>query len=258
MIKLYLSLSLIFQTNAAFAAMQDGRWHAGIGDATVFGWLTVLFYSAAIWRCMVKASESKNVGGNYHFWIYLAAFLLFLAINKQLDLQSWFTQTLRDSAHAHGWYANRRLLQVIFIGLLGIAMLAILLSIRLFLANSWRRYKLTWVGIILLCVFILARAASFHHVDVLINHGILGLRLNVILEVGAILIIILGTYFSKKSSNLHSTQTFPMTMIVEIEHAGDDVQCPQCGVQPLSNTVGGRIFKCRSCGIKYSVNVLNS
>jgi hypothetical protein len=251
-------LLLALQSGAVYAASENGRWHAGIGDATIFGWLTVLVYLAAVWRCIVKASESKNFGGNYQFWFYLAVFLLFLAINKQLDLQSWFTQAMRDSAQAHGWYAYRRLLQVVFIGALGLGMLLVLLSLRLFLANSWRRYKLTWAGIILLCTFILTRAASFHHFDILINHDVAGLKMNVILEIGAILLIILGTFFSKKSSNLLSTHTFPMNMTVEIEHAGDDVQCPQCGVQPLSNTVAGRLFKCRSCGSKFSVNVLNS
>ena len=249
---------ILLQSCFVFAAVEAGRWHAGIGDATIFGWLTVLVYIAAVWRSLVKASESKKFGGNYQFWLYLAVFLLFLAINKQLDLQSWFTQTMRDSAQAHGWYAYRRLLQVLFIATLGVGMLLVLLSLRLFLANSWRHYKLTWAGIILLCTFILIRAASFHHFDILINQDVAGFKINVILEISAILLIILGTFYSKKSSNLLDTHTFPMNMSVEIEHAGDDVQCPQCGVQPLSNTVAGRLFKCRSCGSKFSVNVLNS
>ena len=48
-----LILLLLLQTNIAFAAMQDGHWHVGIGDPTVFGWLTVLAYLVAVWRCWV-------------------------------------------------------------------------------------------------------------------------------------------------------------------------------------------------------------
>lgn len=249
---------LVFQSTISFAASENGHWQAGIGDPSLFGWLTVLVYLAAVWCCLVKAKQSKQFGGNYLFWLYLAAFLLLLGINKQLDLQSWFTEFMRDSAKAHGWYAYRRLVQVVFIAILGLGMLIALLSVRLLLANSWRRYKLTWLGIILLCAFILIRAASFHHFDILINHDIAGLPVNVLLEIGALLLIILGTFFSKKTSVLPNTNTFPMHGYVEIQNQGDDVQCPQCGVQPLSKTVAGRIFKCRSCGTKYSVNVLNS
>jgi len=240
------------------AAYDDGRWHAGIGDPTLFGWVTVIVYLAAVIRCIVKAKESKKFGGNYQFWFYLALFLLFLGINKQLDLQSWLTQTVRDSSKMHGWYNHRRPVQIAFIALLGLGAVVVLIGLRLYLANSWRHYKLTWVGIVLLCVFILMRAASFHHFDIFIKHHVLGLRVNVILEVGALLLIILGTYLNKESANLLSTNTFPMDRYAEIINEGDDVQCPWCGVQPLANIVDGRLFKCRGCGSKFIVRVLNN
>jgi hypothetical protein len=255
--KLFFTLFLLFQSSLVFAAIEDDHWHAGIGDPTIFGWLTVLAYLVAVARCVVKAKDSKKFGGNYKFWLYLAAFLLFLGINKQLDLQSWLTQAMKANAQAHGWYPHRRPVQIAFIAILGLGMLIALLSLRLFLANSWRHYKLTWVGIILLCTFILMRAASFHHFDIFINHPILGLEINVILEIGAILLIILGTYFNKKTGNPLNTNTFPLTGYAEIANAGDDVQCPVCGVQPLADTVDGRLFKCRSCGCKFRVRVLN-
>lgn len=253
-----LILLFLLQANIVFAAMQDGRWHPGIGDPTVFGWVTVLVYLISAWRCVVKAKNSKKFGGNYKFWLYLGVFLLFLCINKQLDLQSWFTEVLKDKAQAHGWYAQRRLFQIGFIIILGIGMLITLLVLRVFLANSWRHNKLAWLGIIFLCAFILMRAASFHHFDIFIGHPILGLRVNVISEVGAILLIIFGAFFDKKSARLIGTSTFPMDAYVKVTNEGDDVQCPKCGVQPLANTVDGRTFKCRECGNKFTVHVVNS
>ena len=255
--KLYLTLFLLLQSTLVFAAIENGRWHAGIGDASLFGWVTVAFYLLAVACCVVKAIASKKFGGNYQFWLYLGAFLLLLAINKQLDLQSWLTEIVKDNAYAHGWYAHRRLVQVVFIALLGLGMLVALLSLRLFLAHSWRHNKLTWLGILSLCVFILMRAASFHHFDIFINRPIFSLKINVILEIGAILLIILGTFFDKRSTNLLNTSTFPMSKYAEVANAGD-VQCPQCGVQPLAKTIEGRLFKCRACGNKFMVHVLNS
>lgn len=256
--KLPLKLLLLLQTAFVFAATENGRWHAGIGDASIFGWITVVVYLLVTFRCIVKAKDSKKFGGNYQFWLYLGAFLMLLGINKQLDLQSWLTELVRDNAHLNGWYEHRRTVQVFFIAVLGLGLLVALLSLRLFLANSWRHNKLTWLGIVLLCSFILMRAASFHHFDIFINRPILGLKINVIVEISAILLIILGTFFDKKTTNLITTNTFPMNKYAEIINEGDDVQCPQCGVQPLAKTIEGRLFKCRSCGNKFMVRVLNS
>lgn len=255
--KSILSLFLLAQSSLTFAAAENGRWHAGIGDATIFGWVTVAFYLLAVVRCVTKANTSKKFGGNYQFWLYLAVFLLLLGLNKQLDLQSWFTETLKDSAQQHGWYEQRKPLQVAFIMALGFSMLITLVTFRLFLANTWRNYKLTWVGIFFLCTFILIRAASFHHVDLLINYEVLGLRLNVLLEIGAILLIILGTYFNKKQDNSLLADTVSVRDYVEIQQEGDIVRCPQCGTQPLSKTRDDRLFKCRSCGFKYTVRMIN-
>lgn len=176
----------------AMAATTDGRWHPGIGDPTVFGWITVLFYAVAMCMSARLAFLQKNIGGRYHFWLYLALFLLLLGINKQLDLQTWFTETLREAALEQGWYDYRRPLQGLFIATLGLVMLGILMRLRHFLADAWRLYKVTWIGIALLFSFVLIRAASFHHMDVFIHHRMLGLKFNVLLEVGAILVIMAG------------------------------------------------------------------
>ena len=45
------------------------------------------------------------------FWMGLAALLVFLGFNKQLDLQTAFTFLAKDFAKATGWYENRRIVQ---------------------------------------------------------------------------------------------------------------------------------------------------
>jgi hypothetical protein len=42
------------------------------------------------------------------------------------------------------------------------------------------------------------RAASFHHMDVFINHHWLGVRFNVLLEIGAIIVVIVGALVEQK------------------------------------------------------------
>jgi hypothetical protein len=181
-----------------YAATDNGRWHPGIGDPTIHGWLTVVFYLIAICVCANKTLVLKSLGHGYRFWLFVTLFLLLLGINKQLDLQTWFTEALRDNAYNNGWYEDRRIYQSLFIFALAVTTLVSLVSIRRFLAESWHRHKITWVGIELLCAFVLMRAASFHHMDVFINHHWLGVRFNVLLEIGAIIVVIVGALVEQK------------------------------------------------------------
>ena len=205
MYKLVLFLVFIFQAGFAVAITKNGAWHAGIGDPTVLGWVTVFAYLAATLRCTFKAFKLEKHDVNYYFWLYLALFLLLLAINKQLDLQSWFTQLMRTTAQTHGWYSHRKPLQLAFIVFLASSMLITLLSIRLKLAQSWHNYPLTWLGVVVLSTFILMRAASFSHIDRMINYPIFGTRLNGVMEVGSILLIIFGSYFNNQTQRHQSS-----------------------------------------------------
>ncbi len=228
-----------------------------IGDPTIIAWITVLVYLTAAARCVFKAIVSKKFGGNYQFWLYLAVFLLFLGVNKQLDLQTWFEQTMKALAQTRGWYEYKLSLQKVFIALLGLGMLTVLLSFRLYLANSWRNYKITWIGIVLLCVFILVRAAAFNQLDFLVNQDILGFNIAEILEISALFLIVLGTFLYTKQPNFVTTGALQIKDYVEIMNEHSIVHCPQCGIQPLAKIVDGRVFKCRSCGFMYTVTIAN-
>jgi hypothetical protein len=251
-----LIILLMLKATTVFASASDGRWHLGIGDPTVSGWITVLVYLLAIYSTYRQIAISRKEGNSAKFWLIMTFGLVFLAINKQLDLQSWLTEVLRDSAYAHGWYAYRRALQLAFIVFLGLGMLLVLMGLRAFLANSWKTYKMTWVGLVLLCTFILMRAASFHHFDIFINTHLLGLRVNVILEMGALLLIILGTFYYKKTEYPITVITKVLKSYVEVVAEGDTVNCPQCATEALFKAVDARVFKCKACGYKYTVRVV--
>ena len=253
--KFIFTLFILFQSGLAFAAY-DG-WHAGIVDPTILGWLIVVVYLVAVFCCVKQARVVKMRGGGTKFWIFLTVFLLLLAINKQLDLQSWLTQATKGSALANRWYEYREPVQIAFICIIGLSMLIVGVTSRLYLISSWRHYPLAWVGAILLFAFILMRAFSFHHFDIFINHDVLGIKINVIIEIGAVLLIILGAIFNKKLANPLTERTVPLKEYVEIAKDGDDVQCPRCGAQPLSKPVDGRLFKCRLCSYKYTVHLIN-
>lgn len=173
-------------------------WNPGIGDPTPIGWITVAFYLLASTLCFLqwKREKSQNLKHSSHFAL-LSALLLLLGVNKQLDLQTALTQLARIILPAIGWEQYKRPIQLAF--LLSIAALALLLVLALGhrVLKSAPRHLTSFVGLNLLIAFILIRAASFHHIDRLLGQEIGFLKLNHTLEIGALLLIILGTQISK-------------------------------------------------------------
>ncbi len=221
------------------------------GDPTFAGWLIVLTYFLVVSRCYFKHAEAKKQGLDAYFWVLIGGFLLLLGINKQLDWQTVFEASMRDMAKQHGWYAQRKLMQIAFIVFLALGLLTMLIVLRKFLAQARKNYKVVCFGLFLICVFIVLRAATFNHFSFLNTRSYFGFNAHVLLELGSLMTIYYGTYVNKKLLP-------PQTNVLITAKDGESVHCPKCSVQPLSEPVDGRLFKCRSCGFKYIVNVPNS
>ena len=179
-----------------FAFTDGDVWRPGIGDPTVMGWVTVVAYFGAALLCFREAMAVKrNVATRDKrlFWSTLAFVLVFLGFNKQLDLQTLLTLTGRRIAIAQGWYENRRVVQLIFVALIGAAgLLSIWFMNRL--VRKYPELRLALVGFVAILAFVVIRAASFHHVDQLINFRLGGVRMNWLLELGAIALVTMGAW----------------------------------------------------------------
>lgn len=173
---------------AAAATDAVGRWQPGIGDPTLLGWATVLVYLGAIAVCVLAARRLTPSA----FWWGVAAVLALLAINKQLDLQSWMTQVGRDLARQDGWYEHRHRVQVALVVGLGSLFVVLALFWGLILRRHWREQWLVWLGLCGLMCFIVVRAASFHHVDAWLFSTFLGVRWNGWMEIGCLSLIAVG------------------------------------------------------------------
>lgn len=125
--------------------------------------------------------------------------MLFLGINKQLDLQTFFTASLKYLALEQGWYGQRRLFQKAFI------LLSVILGVTFMIAMIKVYYKvikfhfIAVVGLFFLVLFILLRASSFHHMDVFINQKLYGMKLNWILELSGITFVLINALILLKS-----------------------------------------------------------
>jgi hypothetical protein len=176
--------------------MKNFNWSPGIGDPTFGGWLTVALYLVAAvvcWR-VARRLGGTDAGARSEASVWRAIAILFLAlgINKQLDLQSAFTEIGRVFALAHGWYEQREIVQLYFI----VAVAAVCLLVAATLLILIRKAPAaTWIAVLgttVVLVFVAVRAASFHHVDRFIGSTMLGLRWNWILEIGGILLVLIA------------------------------------------------------------------
>jgi len=188
---------------SVLAATVDGRWQPGIGDPTVIGWLTVAAYFFAVVCCFIVWRLNVKKGIHDLFWPALTLLLVFLGINKQLDLQTLLTQIARDFLKSQGEYAHRRPLQVAFIA--GVALVC-LITITVCFYFIRKNLDVIWpalLGIILLLGFVVIRAASFHHVDAFLAARIGGMKWNWIFELGGIALITTGAL--RAASKLQSS-----------------------------------------------------
>jgi len=175
----------------------DGRWHPGIGDPNLTGWVTVLAYGIAMGLCAlcaVRESANTRAGeATRRVWLGVALLMALLGVNKQLDLQTWFTEVGRDLALAQGWYAARQKVQVLFIGALAAAGGVAIVWLQRALRRLGGEVRWVAAGLVLLIVFVVTRAASFHHVDRLLNLELAPhVRLNAAFELGGIGIVIVA------------------------------------------------------------------
>lgn len=169
------------------------NWSPILGDPTVMGWITVVFYVAsAVLAVLVFGRRS---GRPRMFWLALSVLLSFLAINKQLDLQSALTAAGRCLAQAQGWYENRQTVQVAFILVIIVLCLGITVAAAWFLRKDVANIWLALLGLGFLLAFVAVRAAGIHNFDRFIGLSFGSIKMNWILEIGGISAIIINAMF---------------------------------------------------------------
>lgn len=169
-------------------------WTPGIGDPTAMGWITVLLYLITAALSFLVMRRRATIFGDQRaheaqLWMMLAVVLLLLGINKQLDLQSLLTDIGRVLFREYGFYEQRRYFQQGFIAALLLLSVTLLLTMGWYFRHSLRDNGIAILGLGVLLTFVAIRASSFHHMDRFIGVELVGVRMNWIMEIGAISLI---------------------------------------------------------------------
>ncbi len=170
-------------------------WSPQIGDPSFGGWFTVFAYALCCYRSYQVFRNSERIfiapiPRQCWLWGTIAVSMLLLGINKQLDLQTFFTATARYLAWQQGWYEHRRALQKVFILVIACGGLAAMLAMLVTYRKVWRWHIYAILGTSTLLVFVMVRASSFHNVDLFLGSRFMGLRMNWLLELSGIALVL--------------------------------------------------------------------
>ena len=156
--------------------MPDGGWQLGVGDPTVVGWTTTGLYLVAS-SLAVRAARRLGAGQGpeelsasdsqllARFWWLVFGIMLLLGVNKQIDLQTLFTQTAKQLAKAQGWYEARRRYQAAFVASAVLVVGAGVALLSYVLRGVLSRVLRPILGLFIVATYILLRAALFQHMD---------------------------------------------------------------------------------------------
>jgi hypothetical protein len=160
-------------------------------DLSTVGWVAAFGYVLAAALCFrrMRDPDSALTG---RFWSAAAMLMIALALNKQLDLQTLLTDTIRNQARHAGWYRERRTYQIVFVMVTAaFALVASGLIFWLF-RHGGAAVRLTSCGLVLLSAFVAIRVGSFHHTDVMGRINFLGFRVHELIELMAIGLVSIG------------------------------------------------------------------
>ena len=184
----------------------NGEWHPGINDPTVAGWVIAAEYLVGAAACGMNAAWSVQ-SASRRFWITLSSAMLLLGINKQLDFQTFVWLEGRKIARYQGWYEDRIWAQgalTIAIALSGIVFLYLLVRLSRYERSEAR---VTMLGMVLLCVFVLVRSISYHPVDQFFGTVYGGWKLHRIVEMAGVCTVLASALLSLARTRIRARQT---------------------------------------------------
>jgi uncharacterized membrane protein YhaH (DUF805 family) len=192
-----------------YATCAAEAWAPGFGDRDLYGYVMTVVHLVAAGLAVTVALKgpfrSRAPRAERWLWGIGATVLVGLAINKQLDLQSMLVSAARCLARGQGWYEDRREYQTEVI--LGLVIAAAVLVPALILL--FRRAVMGNLAFVLsmsaLVAFVLLRAISFHHLDVLFGTNVLTFRLHRVIEVMALSTVIVACALRLRRNRLDSS-----------------------------------------------------
>ncbi len=174
-----------------------GEWEASVAGADFADWVTVAAYLVTAGLSARAASHARlrRESREMLFWRFTAVLLVFLGINELLDLQSLLTSVGRAYAKSSGWYGVHRRVQYVFVIALAVVAAIMGLIVLWFTRRTHATIRLALIGLVFIGLFVLLRAASFHHLDATMGQGLKAFNLGSVQEMAGILVVASAAWF---------------------------------------------------------------
>ncbi|HXW13857.1 MAG TPA: hypothetical protein VEN79_05045 [Terriglobia bacterium] len=169
--------------------------HDAAERLTVLGWTSFALYTIAALLSFRAALGSRiQKSGLECIWNWLGTILAALGLNKLLNLQTSCIQLGRQFAVRENLMAYRQVLEsFFFLGFTtGIMLMCLWAVLRRPAVTSLflRKLPLAAVGLLLICLYIVIRAACFEHVDKMLGFELERIPFFWLLEAGGLALII--------------------------------------------------------------------
>ena len=170
-------------------------------------WATALAYAIAAVLCWRASRHAAQLAAARErlFWLGCTLAMPLLGINELFDFQTLATMTAKEYAKASGWYESRRTVQLIFVAVFAAAALGTLATLGWFVRRMGRPVKIAFGGLVLIGLFIVLRAATFHHLVEVIAIGPALTGATVFAEITGIAMVALAAHFYRSSSHNEGT-----------------------------------------------------
>ena len=148
-------------------------WRHSVEQADAADWITVASYliAAVLTWLAARAAGVRREPRDRLFWQLSTLLLVFLGANELLDLQALLTVIGKAWAKAGGWYEQRRTFQLEFIVALAAATALGGLAAVYLTRCTRAAVRVALLGFLFIGLFVLIRAASFHHIDQMMGMG---------------------------------------------------------------------------------------
>ena len=185
----------------------NAQWQPGLHDPTVLGWITTAAYLAATVLCARLAVRGRRTP-EAPLWFGLTALLLFLTINKQLDVQTWLRFAGRDGSQALGLYHHKERIRLGFMVLLALGLGTSAFLLRARLGSFFRKTFPAMAGLALIAVYIVVRGVNFTQLGALAPLELLPEAWQWLLEAAGLALVLLSLLRQAKTPHIRPGADF--------------------------------------------------
>jgi hypothetical protein len=201
--------------NVMADAMEKGYWVDKHGDPTVIGWAITILFGVGAMVCLyctgyMDSRRSVPINGIYAwFWWIMVGLMVFMGINKQLDLQLMLADIGRAFTKQQGWYGQRVPVQIRVLAVGACVCLACLQGVGYRLKRAPKSTWFALAGIILLGLNVVIHLVSLHPIEHILGMSLAGLSLGDAIEISSILWISVSAWIYNR------TQREPVSYIMQ-------------------------------------------